>query len=87
MCGVGVDALLGDVQVIDAGGVPGVQGDVFPEAGGDDARSPVPAELVGCFAYVGGAVACGWFVVEGGVVGAGEGIGLLCEPGLNLFDG
>ncbi len=49
--------------------------------------SPVPAELVGCFAYVGGAVACGWFVVEGGVVGAGEGIGLLCEPGLNLFDG
>jgi hypothetical protein len=54
------DAAAGGVSLGDAGGGeavagPGFEAEVAPEAGGDEARAPVPAELAGLFAQHGGA--------------------------------
>ncbi len=44
--GVGRDAGLDDLDVVDAGRVPGAQVDRPPHAGSDEARAPVPAVVI-----------------------------------------
>src|SRR5208337_5121903 len=46
------DVELRDVEVRDAGGVPGFQASGAPDAAGDEARSPIPAILEGGFTQV-----------------------------------
>ncbi len=49
---LGRHVALADVEVGDAGVIPGLEFHGAPDAAGHEARSPVPAELVGGLAYV-----------------------------------